>query len=202
MTFDDGPDPVWTPLVLDALADAGVRATFFVVAPSAGANPALLRRIVDEGHEVGLHCARHVRHDRMTRAGISADTVEGLLVLYTLGHRPRDWRTPWGVVTAGTIEVARRMGLRLVGWTADSEDWRGDAPGTMIPRLETRIEDGAVVLMHDGIGPGASRTGCAGTVALVEPLVATLRSRGLEAVPVGGLDRPVPDRNPHRVSRV
>jgi hypothetical protein len=67
LTFDDGPNPVWTPRVLDALAEAGARATFFVLAPAADKHPQLLRRAEQEGHEVGLHCERHVRHDRMKR---------------------------------------------------------------------------------------------------------------------------------------
>ena len=202
LTFDDGPDPVWTPHVLDALGEAGARATFFVVAPFAERYPWLLRRAVDQGHEIGFHCHRHVRHDRMDATEIRADAEEGLRVLQDLGHRVRDWRTPWGVVTGDTVEVADRLGLRLVGWTADSEDWRGEDAGAMLEQLAPRVEDGAIVLMHDAVGPGALRDGCGETVGLVGPLVALLRYRGMEAVAMGGLFGPVPDRNPGSVSGV
>ena len=202
LTFDDGPNPVWTPRVLDALEEANARATFFVVAPLAGRHPGLLRRMSGAGHEVSVHCARHRRHDRMTNAEILTDAEECLQVLRETGHEPADWRAPWGVVTGGTLEAAEALGLRLVGWTADSEDWRGDTAGEMLLRLAPGIGPGAVVLMHDGVGPGAPRDGCGETVGLIPPLVSLARSRGFEPVPLGELAHPVPDRNPRPVSVV
>ncbi len=202
LTFDDGPDPVWTPRVLDALEEAGVRATFFVVAPLAERHASLLHRVAEAGHEVSLHCARHRRHDRMTADEVFADAGEGLRTLRRLGHDPAAWRTPWGVVTGDTVEAAATLGLRLVGWTADSEDWRGNTAGEMLPHLAPGVRPGAVVLMHDGIGPGALRVGCGETVRLLAPLVSLCRSRGFAPVPLGGLPGPVPDRNPRPVSVV
>jgi peptidoglycan/xylan/chitin deacetylase (PgdA/CDA1 family) len=191
LTFDDGPDPTWTPLVLDALA--GVRATFFVVARRARRHPSLLHRMRAEGHEVAFHCTEHVRHDAMTRGEIEADLRSGLPAL---GQPARHWRTPWGVVKPATEEIARAHGLTLVGRTADTEDWRGDAPDEMLARVEGQLLPEAIVLMHDGIGAGARRDGCADTVDLVLPLVSLARSRGLEPGPLHRLRRPFPDRNP------
>jgi peptidoglycan-N-acetylglucosamine deacetylase len=200
LTFDDGPDPRWTPLVLDALAEADASATFFVIAPRARSYPSLISRMRDEGHEVAFHCTEHIRHDARTRREIEDDTRTGLLSLEYLGHTPQHWRTPWGVVVPATEDVARRHRLRLVGWTADTQDWRGGAPQEMLARVEAGIMPGAIVIMHDGIGPGATRESCAGTVALVGPLVSLARSRGLEPVPLGEFRHPLPDRNPNPVS--
>jgi peptidoglycan/xylan/chitin deacetylase (PgdA/CDA1 family) len=147
----------------------------------------------DEGHDVAFHCKEHVRHDAMTEGGIEADVASGLPAL---GQPVRHWRTPWGFVTPATEEVARRHRLGLVGWTADTEDWRGDTLDGMLTRVRSRISPGAIVLMHDGVGPGAKRDGCAGTVDLVRPLVATVRSQGLEPATLGELRHPLPDRNP------
>ncbi len=202
LTFDDGPDPVWTPRVLDALADAGVLATFFVVAPLAERHPGLLRRAADEGHAVALHCNRHVRHDQMSAAEILADTTEALRTLRDLDHQVYDWRVPWGVVTSETEVVAADLDLRLVGWTADSEDWRGDTADEMLGRLAPGIEAGAVVLMHDGLGPGALRDGCDETVELVAPLVSMAASRNLTPVPLGRMQGRLPVRNPGTVAGV
>jgi peptidoglycan/xylan/chitin deacetylase (PgdA/CDA1 family) len=193
LTFDDGPDPRWTPLVLDALALAHARATFFVVAPRAERHPSLLVRMRDEGHDVALHCTRHVRHDAMTPEEIDTDVRSGLPAL---GRSVSHWRTPWGIVTPATEDVARKHRLGLVGWTADTEDWRGGRPGEMLDRVEGRILPGAIVLMHDGVGPGATRAGCAGTVDLVWLLVSLARSRCLEPGPLDDLPHPMPDRNP------
>jgi len=193
LTFDDGPDPVWTPLVLDALASVHARATFFVVSDRAKRYPTLLARMREEGHDVGFHCKDHVRHDDMTSGEIEADVRSGLTVL----HGPaRLWRTPWGVVTPTTEDVARKHGLTLVGWTADTEDWRGNSPCEMLGRIEGRLLPRAIVLMHDGIGPGAMRDDCMMTVNAIGSLVSVARSRDLEPVPLHELGRPWPDRNP------
>lgn len=196
LTFDDGPDPGWTPLVLDALDDMGARSTFFVVAPLARRYPWLLTRMREAGHEVAFHCTRHVRHDRLSSEEIEGDASAGVLTLRELGHPVRHWRTPWGLVTPTTKEVAKRQELSLVGWTADTEDWREGAAETMLERVETRLAAGEILLMHDGLGPGATRTGCAETVALLQPLVSLARARGLEPVPIRELARSFPDQNP------
>ena len=193
LTFDDGPDPIWTPLVLDALARAHARATFFVVAPRAVRYPSLISSMQERGHTIAFHCVEHVRHDAMTRREIEADVESGLLAL---GRSVHYWRTPWGLITPTTEEVANKHRLRLVGWTADTEDWRGGAPEEMLARIRGRISPGAVVLMHDGVGPGATREGCAATVDLVRPLVALVRSQGLEPATLDKLRRPLPDGNP------
>ena len=193
LTFDDGPDPEWTPLVLDALAHVRAHATFFVVAPRARRYPYLLARMREEGHDVGFHCTEHVRHDDMTPDEIDADVDVGLAAF---AYPVRLWRTPWGVVTPATEAVARKHGLTLVGWTTDTEDWRGGPPGEMLARVTRKILPQAIVLLHDGIGPGATRDGCAMTVSVVGPLVSLARSRGLEPVPLHNFRRPLPDRNP------
>jgi peptidoglycan/xylan/chitin deacetylase (PgdA/CDA1 family) len=193
LTFDDGPDPVWTPLVLDVLASVRTHATFFVVAPRARRYPSLLARMREDGHDVGFHCTEHIRHDSMTPGEIEADLKSGQISLLP---PVRLWRTPWGVVTRATEEVARKHGLTLVGWTADTEDWRGDTLEEMLGRVERNLMPQAIVLMHDGIGPGATRSGCAMTVDAISPLVSLARSRDLEPVPLHELRRPLPDGNP------
>jgi peptidoglycan-N-acetylglucosamine deacetylase len=199
LTFDDGPDPLWTPHVLDALAEARARATFFVVAPRARHNSSLLNRMRKEGHDVGFHCTQHVRHDVMTPGEIEADLESGLPALV---RSVRLWRTPWGIVTPATEEVAREHRLTLVGWTADTEDWRGEPADEMLAGVAADLMSGAIVLMHDGIGPGATRDSCAETAELVRPLVTLARSRGLKPGSLRELRLPLPDRNPdYSVSR-
>ena len=147
----------------------------------------------ERGHEVAFHCEEHVRHDAMTPAEIEADVESGL---QALGRSVRYWRSPWGLITPVTEEVANKHRLRLVGWTADTEDWRGGAPEQMLARIGGGISPGAIILMHDGVGPGARRDGCVATVDLVRPLVALVRSHGLEPATLDELQHPLPDRNP------
>lgn len=180
LTFDDGPDPVWTDRVRRALAAVGTQATFFVMAPRAAAHPGVIEALLDAGHAIELHCGRHLRHTGTLRPVVERDTEYALETFDALGVRPRRWRVPWGAEAAWTPEVAAAHGLELVGWSVDTHDWRGDRAADMLAAARSGIEPGAVVLMHDAIGPGARRGECEETVALVPGLIEAIRERGLE----------------------
>jgi peptidoglycan-N-acetylglucosamine deacetylase len=190
LTFDDGPDPVWTPRIIDALEAAGARATFFVTAPRAVAAAELLARTIAAGHGVEFHCSRHDLHSRMRASEVEADLRDGLAVLAELGIRPRRWRPPWGVSTPSTVKAAALSDVVLTGWSADPEDWRGDPPAVMLARLDGWLRPGCVVVMHDALGPGARRDDCAETVHLIEPLVAAIRAMGAEPASLPEPDGP------------
>jgi peptidoglycan/xylan/chitin deacetylase (PgdA/CDA1 family) len=180
LTFDDGPDPVWTPRLLDLLKEAGVRATFFVIAPRAVRNPNLVERMSEEGHAIALHCDEHARHCTHDVAWGRRDTSRALSRLHELGTRPDLWRVPWGDLAWWSGQVAREQCLRLVHWTVDTHDWRGDTARQMFESTRERLDDGAIVLAHDGIGPGARRSGAAQTLGFVELAVAHAHARGFD----------------------
>jgi peptidoglycan/xylan/chitin deacetylase (PgdA/CDA1 family) len=189
LTFDDGPDPEWTPRVLAALEAAGARATFFVDAQRALLQRDLVRATVDAGHEVGFHCFEHVRHTERDDAELHAEVDLGLGLLDLVGLAPRAWRAPWGVETATTRRLAAEYDLQLWGWNIDTHDWRGDSAAEMFGALEAQggLRAGDVILMHDGIGPGAGRDGCAETVALTEMLLAAAARQELAAETVSAV---------------
>jgi peptidoglycan-N-acetylglucosamine deacetylase len=167
LTFADGPDPRGTPALLDALQQVGAQATFFVIAPNAERHPDLVCRAAENGHRVELHCDRHVRHTELGQAAIRRDTERALHRLHRLGIAPTLWRVPWGVQTPASETIAEELGLTLVGWDVDTHDWRGDSAEAMFESTRAQLTDRAVVLAHDGIGPGARREDCAATVAYV-----------------------------------
>jgi peptidoglycan/xylan/chitin deacetylase (PgdA/CDA1 family) len=177
LSFDDGPDLRWTPQVLAALERAGVTATFFVRPRRA---PHLIERVAFEGHEVAYHCDRHIRHSDREREEVEAEVRRDLGLLAEIGVSPRRWRTPWGDLAPWSGSLADELGLELCGWSDDPEDWAGHGHLQMLRRLETTLGPGSVVLMHDGIGPGARRSDCRETVRLIEPLVYFARARGIE----------------------
>lgn len=185
LTFDDGPDATWTPRLLDLLRALGARATFFPIAPRAAAHPDLIKRMRDEGHAIGLHCEQHERHSSHTIGWLRRDTGVALERLRRAGVRPRLWRTPWGDTAPWTETVARERELRVVGWTVDTIDWRGDAAEAMYEATRHGIEPGAIVLAHDGLGPGARRGGAAETLRYVELLADAAQSRGLALEALG-----------------
>ena len=145
LTFDDGPDPRWTPRILDTLRAHDAKATFFPIAPRAAAYPQLVRRIVGEGHAIALHCDEHVRHstrdaawggDRYRSRAWPARRARGHpeALAHTVG-RPRSWTAP----------LAAQRSLLLTGWSADTHDWRGDAAHEMFAAIDHQIEDGSMV---------------------------------------------------------
>ena len=180
LTFDDGPDQIWTPRILEALERASARATFFVTAPLALEHAGLVEAALEAGHGVELHCVRHVRHTELSPREVEAEAREGLCSLRSLGAEPRLWRPPWGVVAPWTWGIAATHGLKIVGWTADTHDWQGDGAAEMLDSVGPLLRQDAVVLMHDGLGPGALRAGCEETVRLVGDLVSRLRELGCE----------------------
>ena len=187
MTFDDGPHPVWTPRVLAALERCGASATFFV-RPGERSEPIV--RALEAGHEVGYHCGRHVRHSEREHDEVAREAETDLAILRGLGTDPSRWRTPWGDQAPWTADLAADLGLELVGWSDDPEDWAGHSADSMLAGLRGGLEVGSVVLMHDGIGPGARRDGCEETVELIEPLAELAHERGLPALSLA--ERSVP----------
>jgi peptidoglycan-N-acetylglucosamine deacetylase len=184
LTFDDGPDPAWTSLIVQQLEHCHAVGTFFMVGERVLDHPDLAEKVLAAGHEIQLHCHRHIRHTELTEPELQHDSESALAALTGVGVRPRLWRTPWGVCTAATHRVAERLGLKLVRWSVDTHDWRGDEPQAMLDRARGEIADGGAVLMHDALGPGSRRAGCQNTVALLALLVAEARAHGLRLAPM------------------
>ncbi len=179
LTFDDGPDERFTPRLLDLLGEAGAHATFFPIAPRAEHHPELIGRMVAEGHGVHVHCDEHSRHSDHDEAWGRRDADRALQRLRRLGAEPRLWRTPWGDVAPWTERVAAERRLRIVGWDVDTHDWRGDGATEMFAVTRPQLVRGAVVLVHDGIGPGALRCDCGETLAYAGRVIEHARAAGL-----------------------
>jgi peptidoglycan/xylan/chitin deacetylase (PgdA/CDA1 family) len=182
LTFDDGPDPVSTPRLLDLLDGAGARATFFPIAPRAATHPEVVRRTLSSGHTVGLHCYEHVRHSQREVEWGRSDATRALAVLSSIGARPALWRTPWGDIAPWSEQVAGENLLRIVDWTVDTHDWRGDSAEDMFRATASGLRDGAIVLAHDGIGPGARRADAGETVRYAALVIEYAREAGLDLV--------------------
>ncbi|TCL62024.1 peptidoglycan/xylan/chitin deacetylase (PgdA/CDA1 family) [Hydrogenispora ethanolica] len=154
LTFDDGPNPEVTPRVLDTLKELRIRAVFFLVGAKARQHPELVRRMLAEGHEVGLHTLEHRHAYWMFRRQSRRAVEEGARWITAITGRPLRWfRPPWGACNLFQWLTVRRMGLRLVLWSANAQDWRA-ATGRagILRRLRQRVKPGAVVVLHDGGG--------------------------------------------------
>ena len=150
LTFDDGPDPVGTPAVLEALAAHGATATFFVLLTRARQHPELVARVLAEGHEVGLHGVDHRRLPGFPYAEARARTAAAAHELEALTGRPVRWfRPPYGAQTPLTWLAVRRAGLVPVLWGPTTWDWRDVPQDERVGKALEGARAGAVVLAHD-----------------------------------------------------
>ena len=151
LTFDDGPDPASTPLFLDALDEAGIRATFFLLGRMVQQAPWLARRIADAGHEVALHGWAHRAHIAVSPAQTLRDLRQGRdEVASATGRAPTWYRPPYGVATAATFSACRKLGLRPVLWSAWGRDWTAQAtPESVFHTVARDLRGGGTILLHD-----------------------------------------------------
>ena len=151
LTFDDGPHPEGTPAVLEALARAGARATFFVIGEQVQRRPHLIARILSEGHAVALHGYRHRLQLRLHANDVAADLARGLTVVGdAAGESPRLHRPPYGVYSPAGLRFVRASGLRPLLWSRWGKDWRKfTTPERIARRAVDGVVAGDVILLHD-----------------------------------------------------
>jgi peptidoglycan-N-acetylglucosamine deacetylase len=183
LTFDDGPHPEGTPAVLERLAEAGVRATFFLVGEQVERWPSVAIEVAEAGHAIELHGHRHRSHLRLTGRQVADDLQRGVAALAeATGVRPRLHRPPYGHYSAASLRRVRAAGLAPTLWTHHGRDWSSRAtPASITSRLGPGIEPGGVFLLHDAdhyAAPGSWRRASA---ALPHVLVA-IAAAGLEPV--------------------
>ena len=151
LTFDDGPDPVWTSRCLDVLAEAHARATFFLIGAQARRHAALTRRIAREGHVIGNHTFTHAHPWTLDRYRAAAEVRDGAeAIADALGTMPTLFRPPHGSRRRAMLEEARAQGESLVMWDVSVIDWGWLGTAPRIASRLTRARDGDIVLMHDG----------------------------------------------------
>ena len=200
LSFDDGPDPKWTPRILDVLKRYNVKGTFFVIGQEGGDNIGLLRRYVREGHEIGNHTFTHPDISEIPQRQVELElNLTERLFGAELGLQPLYFRPPYSIDQepdtndqAAPAYKIQQMGYTLVGNKIDTDDWDEHprkTPQEIVANVLQQIENmkdrsdlqGSVILMHDGGGDRSV------TVATLPLLITTLRSKGYAIVPVSEL---------------
>ncbi len=182
LTFDDGPDPEWTPKILDVLKEHDAHGVFFVTGTMASRHPDLVRRMVDEGHEVGLHTFNHPDLSYQSASRIDWELSQNQLALAgAAGIRTSIFRPPYSsfadAMDDRSYPVTKAIGSRgylTVVNNTDSEDWKRPGVDEIIRRATPRGGKGAIVLMHDSGGDRSQ------TVAALDRFLPDLRKRGYE----------------------
>jgi len=189
ITFDDGPDPRWTPKVLDILKAANVKATFFVVGVNAERYPALVRRIVDEGHEIGNHTYYHPNLALCWPEHIRLELNATQLLLETItGRATTLFRPPYAADTGPTglselapLKIAEDLNYLVVLENIDPQDWAKPGADIILRRIKQQRHDGNVILLHDAGGDRSQ------TLEALPRILDWLHTRGDSIVPLSTL---------------
>ena len=199
ITFDDGPDPKWTPLILDELKNADVKATFFLIGAQADKFSGLTRRIYDEGHEIGNHTFTHPDAENIGRRHMEVElNLTERFLASELGVKPLYFRPPYAVDeepdTADQVkplEIVQSRGYITVGEKIDPNDWHDNphpSPQEILSKVLENVDlpvsdphKGSILLLHDGGGDRST------TVKALPLIIQALRDRGYQIVPVSEL---------------
>ncbi|MER6266851.1 MULTISPECIES: polysaccharide deacetylase family protein [Streptomyces] len=153
LTFDDGPNPNYTPHILDTLAKYDVRAMFFLCGECIVVNRELVARMAEAGHVVGNHTWTHPLLTTLNRRAIrdemtsTSDAIED-----TYGERPQWFRAPYGAWNRAAFQLGAEMGMEPMAWTVDSTDWTEPGTRTIVDTIENGAAPGVVILSHDAGG--------------------------------------------------
>lgn len=166
LTFDDGPNPAWTPRLLDILAEHGVHGTFFMLGKFAQSEPVLVRQIADAGHLIGNHSWNHPNLARTAANQVREQLQKTSDTLQEITGKPiRFFRPPYGARRPVVLRIARELGLTPVTWNAMTNDWAEPSADRIAANLVTKIDRnqqsglGTNIVLHDGghRGLGANR---------------------------------------------
>ncbi|MFB6979427.1 polysaccharide deacetylase family protein [Streptomyces scopuliridis] len=175
ITIDDGPDPAWTPQVLQLLKDNDTKATFCMVGTQAQAYPDLVKDVVAAGHRLCNHTVSHdTTMDTKSEAYQSQQILdaERMITEASGGVRPQYYRAPGGAFTPYSRELAASRGMRPLGWNVDSRDFERPDADTMVATVKREISNGPTVLFHDAGGERSQ------TVAALREVLPWLRQQG------------------------
>lgn len=191
LTFDDGPSPVWTPKILDALKKSGVKATFFMIGEHVEQYPEIARRVAAEGHEIGNHSYDHhvLIYYKMDELEKEIKDTERIIKNIT-GKTTVYFRPPKAWLTKEEKKKLKEMGYEIILWSLNSKDWVTFDDKYMIKYLVKNIRPGDIVLFHDSGGvfktEGGNRQE---TVLTISRIAEKLREKGYNFVTVSELLR-------------
>lgn len=184
LTFDDGPDPRYTPQMLDLLAAHNAKATFFVVGDEVVKHPDLAQRIVAEGHELANHTTSHPFFNALTEEQAKAEIANAQQAIEGVtGVTPKYFRAPRGQVSSPTYNAIKSSGLKHASWTVCLERSAIRSPEARAKRVMSKIFPGAIILTHDGL---LDRSG---SVEATRDLLNLLDAEGYRVVTLAQLEQ-------------
>lgn len=172
LTFDDGPNSSNDPRLLRILRREHVPGTFFVVGQSLASDPDAVKRLYLAGHAIGNHSWAHADLTHMSAAGVAATLRSTQRLIGPVGGACM--RPPYGAVNPAVVAEVNRLGMRMVMWDVDPQDWAHQDSAYIANHVISHVRDRSVVLLHDGGGPRSA------TTTAVRTIIAVLKARGYE----------------------
>lgn len=181
LTFDDGPDAIVTPKILDILKENDIKATFFILGDRAAAHPETVRRIVEEGHAIGNHSWSHPNFEQISMGQAMKQVNDTQDMLNDIiGYRPSLFRPPYGALDEDKVEAVQNMDLAVVNWSVDTMDWSGLPAQDIMQRIHSQLKPGGIILQHTANG----KNHLANTIEALKLLIPDLRDQGYSFVTV------------------
>jgi len=184
LTFDDGPDAVYTPRILALLQQYGVKATFFLKGERVQQHPEIAKKILSQGHEIGNHAWSHPRFQKLSlpEAQMEIQRTEDI-IQQTTGIRPRLIRPPYGIMTRKQIAYFLEKSYWIIDWSIDSMDWYTQDTELIFTAVTKAFHNDAIILLHSAEG----KEGRESTIKAVERLILHFQEKGIEPVTVSQL---------------
>ena len=176
LTFDDGPDTVYTNKLLDLLDEQQIPATFFMVAESAKKHPEIIERMKKSGYPIGIHSQKHQSAMLQTIGKTGKDLKNSVEIMEKMGVDIKGYRPPWGHLNLASLYWIKKLHLNLVFWDVMAQDWSADETSESIcNKILRRVFPGAVICLHDGRG----EKGAPGrTIEALEKAIPLLKKQG------------------------
>lgn len=184
LTFDDGPNPNYTPQILDVLKQFHAKATFFVLGARVEKYPELARREAMEGHELANHSFSHVKLSRLTAEKLQQEIEKAQQIIFdTTGQTPHLFRPPRGYYNEMIVNTAKQSGYTVIMWSwhQDTRDWSRPGVEKIVSRVVTNARNGDIVLFHDHGGDRRQ------TIEALKIILPELEDRGYQFVTISEL---------------
>jgi len=185
LTFDDGPDSVYTPQILDVLRKHKVKATFFLVGERAELFPDVVKKIVKGGHVIGNHSMTHPNIMKLNKEQTFQEIQKCEDVLSALtGYKPALFRSPYGSLDSQKVEEISELDVKLIAWNIDSLDWKSLTAEQVKANILENVREGSIILQHSS---GSKKENLTGSVAALDEVIKTLKKEKYKFVTVSEL---------------
>lgn len=182
LTFDDGPDSVYTEQIMDILKEHNIKATFFLIGKRAQLFPDVVKRMVSEGHIVGNHSMTHANIAKLNKQQVIKEILDAEKVLKDLaGYRPALFRSPYGSIKADQVKDVGAYDYKVIAWNVDSLDWKSLSAEQVKYNILENAKEGSIILQHSS---GSAEEDLTGSVAALPEVIRILKNDGYKFVTI------------------